>query len=203
MHLHILALLWPAWQHLIPHIFLLVTLMPGSWIATNTQLPECCKKVGGKSDGYFWLNASLPDKKRVTDLTQLFWDCNSYNPSFFFKTFSKNMFSLLYFSSEVIFRRWIVIMISGWLVLMWIWRLFVKIDERGSFLDNVDLNQEPLVLDIDTLPLSTKILQDVSQAPVRHPSGLSIKYPDCGRHYSLIFKEFMIWNKRNCTSLCP
>ena len=113
----------------------------------------------------------------------------------------ENTFSLLNFSSEVVFRRWIVIMISGWLVLMWIWRLFVKIDERGSFLDNVDLNQEPLVL--DTLPLFTKILQDVSQAPVRHPSGLSIKYSDCGRHYSFIFKEFMIWNKRNCTSLCP
>ena len=204
MHLHILALLWPAWQHLIPHIFLLVTLMPGSWIATNTQLPECCKKVGRKSDGYFWLNASLPDKNVWQILHNYFETEIVKTLELFFQNILKNyVFAPIYFSSEVIFRRWIVIMISGWLVLMWIWRLFVKIDERGSFLDNVDLNQEPLVLDIDTLPLSTKILQDVSQAPVRHPSGLSIKYPDCGRHYSLIFKEFMIWNKRNCTSLCP
>ena len=96
------------------------------------------------------------------------------------------MCSFLYILREVIFRRWIVIMIYGWMVLMWIWCLFVKIDERGSFLDNVDLNQEPLVL--DTLSL-TKIRQDVSQAPVRHSSGLSIKYPDCGKHYS----EFIQW----------
>ena len=100
MHLHILALLWPAWQHLIPHIFLLVTLMPGSWIATNTQLPECCKKVGRKSDGYFWLNASLPDKKRVTDLTQLFWDCNSYNPIAFFQNILKK-----YVFASIFFKR--------------------------------------------------------------------------------------------------
>ena len=75
-------------------------------------------------------------------------------------------------------------MIAGWLVLMWIWCLLVKIDERGSFLDNVDLNQEPLVFDTPSPSRILQFLQDVSQAPVRHSRGLSIKYPDCGRHYS-------------------
>ena len=75
-------------------------------------------------------------------------------------------------------------MIYGWLVLMWIWCLFVKIDERGSFLDNVDLNQEPLVFDTPSPSRIHQLLQDVSQAAVRHSRGLSIKYPDCGRHYS-------------------
>ena len=111
------------------------------------------QKVRRKKWRIFLVKRNYARQKRVTDPILLF-ETQAY-----FQNILKNTFSLLNFSSEVVFRRWIVIMISGWLVLMWIWRLFVKIDERGSFLDNVDLNQEPLVL--DTLPL-TKIFQDVS-----------------------------------------